>query len=73
MARCWKTKKGFKRYKWPRKKRKGHRRKGILWEYDYDGMWPYEVINSYWKRYWRQYWRRKGKEDLNERKKDYGC
>jgi hypothetical protein len=38
-----------------RKGRKLHRRKGILYEYNWDGgKWP-ERIPGFWKRYWRKW------------------
>lgn len=55
--------KGIKRHKWARKKRKGYRRAGILWDYDCDGMSGYERIKGKDKLYWNR-WRRRNNKDL---------
>lgn len=39
-------------------KRKGVRRKGIVWDYDGDGRFARERIKGAWKRYWRRWSRR---------------
>lgn len=41
-----------------RKRRRGHRRTGIDWEWNSDGQFFYERIKGYWKRYWKRYDRR---------------
>ena len=40
-------------------KRRGHRRKGILWEYNGDGVFTGERIKGFWKRYWKRWTRRR--------------
>lgn len=40
-------------------KRKGHRRKGILWDYNLDGISSRERIKGFWKQYWRRWLKRK--------------
>lgn len=48
----------MKLHKDVRKRRKGKRRKGILWEYNEDGLKYHEKYNKFWKKYWRRYFRR---------------
>jgi hypothetical protein len=45
-----------------RRRRKGIRRKGIMWEYNWDGCFSEERYNADEKRYWRRWKRRQGKE-----------
>jgi len=59
-------KKGIKWHKYARKKRKGHRKKGILWDYDWDGMFGTERIKGKDKMYWKKWRRRTNKESLKE-------
>lgn len=47
-----------------RQKRKDRVRKGIIYEYDYDGLFYYERIKGADKRYWRRWLRREGKKEL---------
>jgi len=37
------------------KQRRFKRRKGILYDYNGDGMYSSEKIKGYWKRYWRKW------------------
>ena len=39
-------------------KRRGHRRKGIYWEYNRDGRSARERIKGFWKVYWKRWSRR---------------
>ncbi len=41
-----------------KRRRKGHRRKNIMWEYNADGQEPYERIKGFWKRYWKKWLKR---------------
>jgi hypothetical protein len=52
---------GKSQHRRARNGRKGRRPKGILWEFNYDGMFAKEQIKGFWKRHWRRYWRRQGK------------
>ena len=45
-----------------KRKRKGIRRKGILWEYNGDGCFAEEKYTTFYKRYWRRWKRREGKK-----------
>ncbi len=51
---------------WARKKRKGVRRKGILWEYDCDGLYAQERIKGSDKQYWKRWSRRNEKYTQEE-------
>jgi hypothetical protein len=42
-------------------KRRGVRRKGILYEYNGDGLFSRERIKGVWKRYWKRWARRTSK------------
>ena len=45
------------------------RRKGILWDYNGDGLYEEEKIKGYWKRYWcKWYLRQLYEEDFKEYK-----
>ena len=44
-------------------KRKLIRRKGIWYDYTYDGCFSKERIKGFWKRYWRRWLRRQEKSD----------
>jgi hypothetical protein len=48
-----------------KKKRIGRRRKGILWDYNYDGMYG-ERYTAFDKRYWRRWRRRNGKQEVTD-------
>lgn len=52
-------------HQWHRKHRKGKRRKGILWDYNWDGAFVHEQLNSDDKKYWRRWERRKGREEID--------
>jgi hypothetical protein len=45
-------------------KRIGRRKKGIIWDYDQDGMFRDERWTAADKRYWKRWRRRMGKIDL---------
>lgn len=45
----------------------GTRRKGIKWEYNWDGVYYKERWNGYDRRYWRRWLRRENQRDLKER------
>jgi hypothetical protein len=49
-----------KGHSYTRKIRIGKRRKGIMWEYNYDGLFP-ERWDGFWKKYWRRWRRRREK------------
>ena len=52
-----------------KRKRKMKRRKGILWDYNGDGLYEEEKIKGYWKRYWcKWYLRQLYEEDFKEYK-----
>lgn len=38
-----------------RKRQKGYRRKGIDWDYNADGQFYTEKMDSFFKRYWRKW------------------
>lgn len=46
----------------PMKLRRGVRRKGIRWEYNWDGVFARERIKGFWKAYWKRWTRRERKE-----------
>jgi hypothetical protein len=52
-------------HKHARKPRKGHRRKGILWEYTSDGIFYFERIKGVSKKYWRRWLKRQNKRELD--------
>lgn len=49
---------------------RGKRRKGIKWEYNYDGVYAKERYTTsdkrYWRRYWRRYWQNEDKSNNNQ-------
>jgi len=47
-----------------RKRRRGWRRAGILWEFNGDGRFSHEWLSPWWTRYWRRYDRRVGQQAL---------
>lgn len=49
-----------------RKRRRGYRRKGILWDYNNDGQYFNEHLGSKEKRYWRKWRKKQGKNILNQ-------
>lgn len=49
------------------KKRIGLSRKGIYWDYNYDGIFPIERMTTFWKRYWNKW---KARLDAKHSKKD---
>jgi len=57
---------GLRQHRDIRKRRKGIRNKGILWEYNGDGRWP-EHWDGKDKRRWKRWRRRQLKNDLMER------
>jgi hypothetical protein len=36
-------------------RKRGLRRRGILWDYNLDGVSDHERIKGFWKRYWRKW------------------
>ena len=48
-------------------KRIGKRRKGIMWDYDWDGMFIDEKWNHDDKKYWKRWLRREGQKELEKR------
>jgi len=48
------------------KGRKLKRRKGILFDYNYDGIYGYERITKFWKKYWRRWQKRNCKSDTTQ-------
>jgi len=46
-------------------RKSGKRRKGILYEYNWDGMYPRERIKGFFKRYWRKWNTRRLRKELN--------
>lgn len=59
-----------RRHKWDRKKRKGIRKKGILWEYDGDGRYAEERYSTFDKRYWRRWKRRLNQQEAKDQHAD---
>ena len=55
-----KNNKFIKEHRRIRRTRIGRRRKGIMWEYNYDGLFP-ERWDLFWKKYWRRWRRRREK------------
>lgn len=53
----------MKHFREVRRRRKGIRRKGILWDYNRDGFFSEERYNKDDKRYWRRWKRRQGKDE----------
>jgi len=49
-----------------RKHRTGKRRKGILWDYNYDGIYLNEHIKGFWKKYWRKWNIARLKKEMEE-------
>ncbi len=47
------------------RERIGRRRKGIKWDYNWDGEFEHERMLSDDKRYWRRWKRRNGKKEMN--------
>ena len=47
-------------------KARGKRRKGIKWDYNWDGAYAIERYTAFDKRYWRRYWRREGQREVEE-------
>ncbi len=48
----------YARPPWRGRKRLGHRRKGILFDFRGDGLHPTEWWPPFWRRYWRRWLRR---------------
>ena len=59
-----KSKEAIKAHAQRRKLRKGLRRKGILWDYNGDGIFLKEKMSSSEKRYWRRWKCRRYQIDL---------
>lgn len=79
MSRAWKTRedgtmyghpKGIRHHKGVRKKRRGHRPAGILWDFNGDGRFSHEIIPRYWKNYWERQKRRRNRKKLQEQLND---
>lgn len=51
-------------------KRIGHRRKGIHWDYDFDGLHLNERWDKKDKKYWGRWLKRQAKQDTKERVED---
>lgn len=49
-----------------RKRQKGHRRKGIDWDYNGDGEFYTEKMDGFFKRYWRKWKSRQAKKWEND-------
>jgi len=52
------------------RKRKFKRRKGILYDYNGDGVYDKERIKGYWKRYWRK-WHLRYLKRMSENERNY--
>jgi len=42
------------------------RRKGILWDYNGDGMFNKERLSRFWQRYWNKFNRRRAKREIEK-------
>ena len=54
-------------HKWVRKYRRGKRKTGILWEYNWDGQFAHEHWDKKDQKYWKRWLRHEGKADLKDR------